>query len=257
MKLKARGLNLPVNSSADQSQPESLRLQVYLAHCGVASRRSCETYIADGRVSVNGTVVTVPGTKVLPDDTVCVDGKRVTLEETKRYVLLNKPAGFVCSLSDEKGRQTAASLLEPHYSERLYNVGRLDMFSAGLVLFTNDGEFAARVSHPSSEMEKEYVVDTSLPVPPALAEKFVKGIRVDNVFYRCKSAERLNSRRMRIVLIEGKNREIRRVFEAFNIGVKQLVRIRIGNLNIQGLGPGEFRDLTAAEVADILALCRG
>ena len=227
-----------------------------MALCGVASRRASEAIIAEGRVSVNGATVTEPGTKVTKTDTVCVDGKEIAFEETKRYVLLNKPAGYVCSMSDEKGRLVAADLLKDAYSERLYNVGRLDMFSSGLILFTNDGDFAAKLSHPSAELEKEYIVDTSLPMPRSLAQDFMDGVRVDNVFYRCKEAVELNSHRMRIVLVEGKNREIRRVFESREIGIKSLMRIRIGCVGVGGLQYGQFRDLTQAEVASLLKLCK-
>lgn len=233
-----------------------LRLQVFLAHCGVASRRAAEKLIAGGRVSVNGETVCALGTKVRPDDVVCVDGTPVQLEQRKRYVLLDKPAGFVCSLSDEKGRPVAADLLKGAYSERLYNVGRLDMFSQGLILFTNDGGFAAALSHPSAELEKEYIVDTSLPLPRSLAQDFERGIRVDGVFYKCRSAQELNARRIRIVLIEGKNREIRTVFQSRNVGIKRLTRVRIGCIEKGDMKPGEFRELSAAEVQGLLRLCR-
>ncbi len=241
----------------NSEKPEqSMRLQMYLAHCGVASRRASERIIADGRVTVNGSVVTEMGTKVSAFDAVCVDGKSVCPEEKKRYVLLNKPSGYVCSLADEKERPVAADLLKDAFRERLYNVGRLDMFSTGLILFTNDGEFAKILSHPSAELEKEYIVDTSLPIPRMLASDFKKGIRVQEVFYQCVDAEQLNARRMRIVLIEGKNREIRRVFESVEVGIKHLMRIRIGNICIDGLQPGQFRELSAAEVSGLIALCK-
>jgi len=227
-----------------------------MALCGVASRRASEEIITSGRVSVNGDVVTELGTKVSLSDKVCVDGKEISMEETKRYVLLNKPAGYVCSLSDEKGRPVAADRLKTAYSERLYNVGRLDMFSCGLILFTNDGDFAATLSHPSAELEKEYIVDTSVPMPRFLAQDFMKGIRIDNVFYRCKEAVELNSHRMRVVLVEGKNREIRRVFESREVGIKSLMRVRIGNIGVGGLQYGQFRDLVPAEVQALLRLCK-
>jgi len=246
-------LNFPADSSGKN---EPIRLQVFLAHCGVASRRACEKIITDGRVSVNGNIVTELGSKVSSADKVCVDDKPVFLEEKKRYVLLNKPAGYVCSLSDEKGRPVASDLLKPAFSERLYNVGRLDMFSSGLIIFTNDGDFAARLSHPSSELEKEYIVDTSLPIPRFLADDFKKGIRIEGVFYRCIEAKLLNAHRMSIVLAEGKNREIRRVFESREIGIKSLNRIRIGNILIEDLKPGEFRELSSKEVENLLKLCK-
>lgn len=235
---------------------EPIRLQAFLAHCGVASRRASEKIILDGRVCVNGQVVTELGTKVTSADKVEVDGKPVSLEENKRYVLLNKPAGYVCSSNDEQGRDSAIDLLKEHYSERLYNVGRLDMFSSGLIIFTNDGDFAARLSHPSSELEKEYIVDSSIPLPRNLAEEFMHGVRIDGVFYKCKAAKELNSHRMQIVLIEGKNREIRRVFESRNVQIKRLVRVRIGNVEMNKLAPGAHRDLTSDEVKGLLAICK-
>lgn len=246
---------MPVNQNSTQ-QKDCWRLQHYMALCGVASRRGAESIILEGRVKVNGTMVTELGTKVTLADDVWVDGKQIALEETKRYVLLNKPAGYVCSLADEKGRPIAADLLKETYSERLYNVGRLDMFSCGLILFTNDGEFAKILSHPSAELEKEYIVDTSVPMPRNLAQDFMSGVRIDDVFYRCKDAVELNSHRMRIVLVEGKNREIRRVFESREVGIKRLMRVRIGNIGVGGLQYGQYRELTSAEVRSLLNLCK-
>lgn len=245
---------MPVNQNVNIK--DSWRLQHYMALCGVASRRASEAIIQEGRVTVNGVAVTELGTKVSLSDEVCVDGKQISMEEVKRYVLLNKPAGYVCSLSDEKGRPVAADLLKDTYSERLYNVGRLDMFSSGLILFTNDGDFAKILSHPSAELEKEYIVDTSVPLPRNLAQEFMDGVRIDGVFYRCKDAVELNSHRMRIVLVEGKNREIRRVFESHEIGIKRLMRVRIGNVGVSGLQFGQFRDLTGDEVRSLLRLCK-
>ena len=180
---------------------EKIRLQVFLAHSGVASRRACEQIIRDGRVTVNGTVVTELGTKVSSEDTITVDGKKIKPESRKCYVLLNKPAGFVCSASDEKGRQVAADLLRDSYKERLYNVGRLDMYSKGMILFTNDGDFAAKLSHPSSQIEKEYIVETSQDVPEDFPARFEKGIRVENTFYKCVRCRILKPRKVSITLI--------------------------------------------------------
>ena len=235
---------------------EKIRLQVYLAHAGVASRRASEQIILDGRVAVNGTVVTELGTKVSDSDTVTVDGKKIKPEARKCYVLLNKPAGFVCSASDEKGRQVAADLLKDSYSERLYNVGRLDMYSKGMILFTNDGDFAKKLSHPSSQIEKEYIVETSQDVPEDFPARFEKGIRVENTFYKCVRCRILKPRKISITLIEGKNREIRTVLESQGIGTRSLVRVRIGNVNLDDLRPGEHRDLTPAEIKGLLDLTK-
>ena len=238
----------------ENSSKQEMRLQVYLAHAGVASRRACEKIIAEGRVSVNGTLVIDMGSKVRTGDTVLLDGKPVHPEARKCYVLLNKPAGFVCTLSDEKGRPTAADLLKETYSERLYNIGRLDMFSSGAILFTNDGDFAAKIEHPSAQIEKEYVIETTQDFPPELLTRFERGIRVDGIFYKCRSAAAVNRRKLRIVLVEGKNREIRRVLDSFNCTIKRLVRVRIGNLELGKLKAGEFRDLTAKERQAMLDL---
>ena len=233
-----------------------MRLQQYMARCGVASRRASEEIIISGRGTVNGELVTTLGTKVSAKDEVCVDGKKIALEETKRYIILNKPAGYVCSSSDEKGRPIALDLLKEKYSERLYNVGRLDMFSCGLIIYTNDGDFAARLSHPSAELEKEYIVDTSTAMPRELADDFMKGVRIDGIFYKCIDARELNSHRMRIVLAEGKNREIRRVFESREVGIRSLMRIRIGCVGVGDLQYGQFRELSQDEVKALLKLCK-
>ncbi|MBR0031156.1 MAG: rRNA pseudouridine synthase [Treponema sp.] len=249
MKKKKRGSFLPDNHNV-------VRLQAFLAHCGVASRRASEKIIADGRVQVNGKVVTELGTKVSENDIVLVDGKQIFVEETKRYVLLNKPVGYVCTQSDEKGRETAVELLKDAYSERLYNVGRLDMFSCGIIIFTNDGDFARRLSHPSAEVEKEYIVTSAMPFPRDLAENFKKGLRVEGVFYKAKNAEEITSRKMRVVLVEGKNREIRRVFADAGVQIKMLKRVRIGNVQIGNLKPGEYRDLNSDELKELLSICK-
>ncbi|MCR5189425.1 MAG: rRNA pseudouridine synthase [Treponema sp.] len=267
MKMNRRDSNLPANQNKKSEQnlansklanstKEEIRLQAYLAHCGVASRRASEQIILDGRVKVNGQLVTTLGTKVSDKDLVTVDDKKIQLEAKKRYVLLNKPAGFVCSASDEKGRAVAADLLKEKYSERLYNVGRLDMYSKGMIIFTNDGEFAAKLSHPSSQLEKEYIVETSQDVPEDFPARFEKGIRVDGTFYKCLRCQILKSRKIKIVLIEGKNREIRTVLESQNIGTKSLVRVRIGNVNLDDLKPGDSRDLSDIEVKGLLKLCK-
>lgn len=244
------------NHDNNIEEKDEIRLQVFLAHCGVASRRASEKIIAEGRVKVNGNIVTEPGVKVSLTDKIEVDGNMIFLEAEKRYVLLNKPQGYICANSDDRGRLLASDLLKEKYSERLYSVGRLDLFSRGLIIFTNDGDFAKILSHPSSELEKEYIVESSTDLPWDLCEKFQKGIRIDNVFYKAKSCEELNARKIKVVLIEGKNREIRRVFDDFGVGIKALTRIRIGNVLIGDLAPGQYRDLTKAEIENLLNVCK-
>ena len=231
---------------------DEIRLQVYLARCGVASRRASENLILNGRVSIDGKIVTELGTKVSGKEKICLDGKQIFPEAEKRYILLNKPEGYVCSLADEKDRPIAASLLKDTYTERLYNIGRLDMLSGGAILFTNDGDFSAKVEHPSSEIEKEYEVITVFEYPDEVLQKFLRGVRIEGVFYKALSAERISKNKMRIVLIEGKNREIRRVLKFFNIKIKKLTRVRIGCVHLSDLPSGKHRPLTSEEIKGLL-----
>ena len=148
-----------------------MRLQVFLAHAGVASRRASEQFIVDGRVTVNGLVVRTLGTKVGPEDTVMCDGKPVRPETVLHHLVLHKPAGFLCTQTDPENRPLARDLLPREIHERLYSVGRLDCMSSGLIIFTNDGDFAHKLSHPSSSIEKEYRIDrtgTRRPHRPVL-----------------------------------------------------------------------------------------
>jgi len=227
---------------------EGLRLQVYLAHAGVASRRAAEGIIAEGRVSVNGVIVNGQGSRVFPGDTVLLDGKPVRTESRLLYIALNKPPGYICSSSDPQGRPLAIDLLPDEIGERLYNVGRLDFMSCGLIFFTNDGEFAARLGHPGSGLEKEYMVEATGHIPDALIEAFEKGISVEDVHYKAQNVERLGSRAIRVVLIEGKNREIRRVFSHFHLHPFRLRRIRIGPVKLEDLEEGKSRSLKNFEL---------
>lgn len=233
-----------------------LRLQVFLARCGIASRRKCEEFIKEGRVSVDGEIVSELGTKVAQDAKVCFDGKPVTPEEKKVYVLLNKPKGYLCSLRDDFSRPLAVDLLKESFSERLYNVGRLDLYSSGAIIFTNDGEFAKIISHPSSEIEKEYFVETVFPFDEKILKEFMSGVEVDGIVYKCKAAKKLSSKKMMITLIEGKNREIRNVLKHFNVKIRQLTRLRIGNIELDGLPYGKFRELKKEEIKALLNLAK-
>lgn len=225
-----------------------LRLQVYLAHAGVASRRASEKLIAAGRVGVNGALVTGMGAKVSPSDTVCVDGKPVHPESALHYIALHKPPLYICTSHDTENRPLVRDLLPPEIMERLYSVGRLDYLSSGLIFFTNDGAFAARLGHPSSEIDKEYIVEASGLIGDNVAGSFLAGIEIDGLVYRAREVERLGKRALRIVLIEGRNREIRRVFSHFHLHPKSLRRIRIGPVRLDGLAEGESRPLAQAEL---------
>ncbi|MDR2397348.1 MAG: rRNA pseudouridine synthase [Spirochaetaceae bacterium] len=240
----------PPNRPENPAEP--MRLQVYLAHAGAASRRAAEKLISAGRVSVNGAVVSVLGVKVLPQDEVCLDGVPVHLESRLQYLVLHKPPEYLCSMADPQGRPLARELLPKEIQERLYTVGRLDYRSSGLILFTNDGTFAAYVGHPSRCVPKEYLVEASGIIPPVVAEAFVQGIVIEGISYRAESIERLGKKTLRIVLIEGKNREIRRVFSYFHLHPVNLCRIRIGPVCLGDLPVGASRPLTRVEYTGLM-----
>jgi 23S rRNA pseudouridine2605 synthase len=244
-------MNKPGETPAGEGSGKTMRLQVYLAHAGAASRRASERLITSGRVEVNGRTVTELGVKVGPDDEVRLDGNPVRTETRRRYIALHKPPLYLCSSSDPQGRALALDLLPRDITERLYTVGRLDYRSSGLVLFTNDGDFAAGVGHPSREIEKEYYVEASGHIPDEVPSAFRRGIVIEGIRYRAESIERQGSRSLRIVLIEGKNREIRRVFSYFHLHPTKLHRIRIGPVRIGELGPGESRPLTEEELREL------
>ena len=225
-----------------------VRLQVYLARCGIGSRRKNEEFIADGRAAVNGQVVTEPGTKVYPGDKVTFDWRLVQPEPEERYVVLHKPPRFICSSSDPLGRPLALDLLRPHFSERLFNVGRLDFMSEGLIFFSNDGNFTRIVSHPSSEIEKEYRVLCHDPIYEDTLDQWSQGVTVEDTLYKIKAYRLERPYEVFLTLIEGKNREIRTLFKAWKIDIKRLIRVRIGPVTIDGLKTGEYRLLTGDEV---------
>jgi 23S rRNA pseudouridine2605 synthase len=239
-----------LNSNGNEGKAE-IRLQVYLAHAGAASRRGGEKLITQGRVTVNGKVVSALGAKVLPGDEVCLDGKPVTIESRLHYLALNKPPGYICSSSDPQNRPLALDLLPP-CGERLYSVGRLDFLSSGLILFTNDGAFAAKISHPASEIEKEYLVESTVPIPSRMVEEFATGVLIDGILYRAGEIEKTGRSSLRVVLVEGKNREIRRVFSHFHLHPKTLRRIRIGPVTLGSLEEGKSRKLSSAEIGGLL-----
>jgi 23S rRNA pseudouridine2605 synthase len=243
-----------LNSNPRSDADKPARLHVYIARTGAASRRAAERFIAEGRVSVNGEVVTQMGTSVAPGDRVELDGRLIQPENRLLYILLNKPTGYISSSSDPEGRQLALDLVQGEFRERLYGVGRLDQYSSGLLIFTNDGDFARALSHPSSGIEKEYRVMAFDPVPPGFLASFERGIDVEGTIYRAFRASPRGENGADIVLVEGKNREIRKVFGSAGIRVKSLERVRIGNLMIDGLETGSYRLLGEKEVEGLRAI---
>jgi 23S rRNA pseudouridine2605 synthase len=235
-----------------QGEKQGLRLQVYLAHAGIASRRAAEALIDEGRVSVNGVIIREQGSRVSSCDTVLLDGEPVQKESRLVYLALNKPPGYICSSSDPQGRPLAIGLLPGEIKERLYNVGRLDFMSCGLIFFTNDGDFAARLWHPGSGIEKEYLVEATGHIPDELIRAFEKGISIEGEHYRALAVQRLGSRAVEVTLLEGKNREIRRVFSHFHLHPFRLRRMRIGPVKLEDLEEGKSRPLRKFELEALM-----
>jgi 23S rRNA pseudouridine2605 synthase len=228
-----------------------MRLNRYLAAAGVASRRKCDELIAAGRIAINGKICTNFSAEPGPRDHVKVDGKLVQLDSPV-YLMLHKPAGFVSTKSDPRARDTIFDLLPPKFSG-LFHVGRLDAQSEGLLLLTNDGEMAQRLIHPRYKIDKEYEVTLDRPWDPALTPKLVRGIFLDGQRAQIAGLHPLKTTRLRVVLRQGINRQIRRMFEALGFKVKRLIRVRIGNLRLGDLPRGHWRMLTKKDLNSVEA----
>ena len=233
-----------------------MRLQAYMAKCGVGSRRSCEEMIRDGRVMVNNSIVREMGVKVGEDDIVQVDTETIELADRVFYIALNKPRGYVCTNYDPNEDRYARDLIDIRENQTLFNVGRLDKDSNGLILFTNDGDFANRMMHPRYEVEKEYIVKLDRNIVIDDLNRALDGVYIDLPKpYRIKRYDLMPRTRefIRVTLIEGKNREIRKIFSYLGYEVKSLTRIRVGCVELGDLRPGEWRNLTREEVSGLLS----
>jgi pseudouridine synthase len=232
-----------------------VRLQKFLADAGVASRRSGEKMILDGRVAVNGNTVQELGTKVDPlHDHVSVDGKSVRVKK-KLYVALNKPRGLVCSRNDELQRPTIYELLPKEWGH-LHTVGRLDYNTEGLIFLTNDGEFSLRLTHPRYRVRKKYIATVEARVEDDLLGQFRQGVWHQGEKLKAEKARLVSGgQKLSVVeleLSEGKNREVRRLFESQGMTVKRLERISIGKIKLGELRPGKWRTLTEPEIKSLL-----
>jgi 23S rRNA pseudouridine2605 synthase/23S rRNA pseudouridine2604 synthase len=230
-----------------------VRLQKFLSSAGVCSRRKGEEYIKAGRVAVNGEVVSQPGISVDPGtDRVTVDGTAIRDNHLLIYIMLNKPAGYITSRS-HGSRKIVFDLVG--IDQRLNPVGRLDKDSTGLLLLTNDGELHHRLIHPSFDHEKEYVVETAAPIEDRALERFENGLILDGQKTRPARVERTNARKFRIVLQEGRKRQIRRMVAAVGGRVASLHRIRMGTLVLGNLKEGKWRYLSPKEVRFLRQSC--
>ena len=234
---------------------EEERLQKYLANSGIASRRKAEEYILAGKVKVNGEVVAELGTKVNPDkDVIEFEGKRVNNDKKKVYVLLNKPIDYVTTVKDQFNRNTVVDLVK-NAGNNLLPVGRLDMYTSGALILTNDGDFIFHVTHPKHEVEKTYTVTIRGKVTNEDVENLRQGVIIDEE-YKTKPAkvrimktdEEKNLSRLEIVIHEGKNRQVRKMCEAIGKKVIALHRSKIGNIDVKDLKIGQWRYLTKKEV---------
>lgn len=228
------------------------RLSKSLARAGVASRRKCEEMIFAGRVKINGEVVTVPQTLVDWDaDAISVDEELLTGEERKVYFVLNKPKGYLCTNEDRLGKRRVLTLFENVVEQRIFTVGRLDKDTQGLLIITNDGVFANRVIHPSSNIEKEYIAKTNKEITPEHLACISKGVTIDRTHVRPTAVKKVRRNTVRIVVKEGKKWEVRHLVEAAGLEVLELTRVRIGNLRLGKLAIGKWRKLTEQDRAAI------
>ncbi len=241
---------------------EIVRLQKYIAMCGTASRRAAEKLIEEGKVKVNGKKVTELGTKVeIGADKVLVNGKLQHPEQKKYYIALNKPSGYVTTAKDELDRPTVLDIISQDIDARLFPVGRLDFETEGLLILTNDGDFANRVSHPKYEKDKTYVVTIKGGIPVASINKLRRGVVIDG--YRTSPAqlEMLDAvagkTTFKITIHEGRNRQVRKMFESVGGKVVYLQRIKIGNVELGNLPLGRWRHLTSHEISFLSGNLKG
>ena len=235
-----------------------MRLQKYLAMCGVASRRHAEQMIADGLVQVNGQTITEMGVQVEEGDVVCVRGERVTPEEQKRYILYHKPMGEVTTVSDDRGRETVMDHFRD-FPVRLFPIGRLDYDSEGLLLLTNDGDLAARLTHPSHEVDKTYLARITAHLTPEELRQLRAGVVLDDGFRTSPARVRVIREEtfasaVLVTIHEGHNRQVRRMMETVGHKVLLLRRVKFGPIDLRGVERGCWRDLTADDVSALKEL---
>lgn len=234
-----------------------MRLNKFLSNSGVASRRKCDELISQGKVFVNGKVVTELGLQINEKkDKVMVEGKQIKLPSSFVYIKLNKPKGYACTAHDEKGRKTIYELIDT--DERLFSIGRLDYDTEGLILLTNDGDFANKVAHPKYAIEKEYRVTIEGQIKESELAVLRKGVVVDGERMPSAKVEFLSSddkfTKLSVVIDEGQNRQIRRMFEAIGKSIRLLKRVRIGRVRLGGLKRGDYRDLTEDELNSLVGI---
>jgi len=228
-----------------------------ISQYGYASRRKAEELIKKERVKVNGIIVKELGTKISKDSFIEINGKIINKDILKVYLILNKPEGYICSRNDHFGRKTIYELIDKKYNDSgVFNVGRLDLRSQGILIITNDGDFANKISHPSYRILKKYEVATNNIIPYNLIDEWKKGIYIEKIKYKIEDFEKIDSKRIILFLREGKNREIRRLFKYIGIEVIVLRRTAIGNVELGDLPLGKYRELTAKEIDSLIRVSK-
>lgn len=232
-----------------------MRLNRYLALAGLGSRRACEVLIANGEVEINGHIVVNLATQVKPSDEVSVNGKPVGVSRLQTIVL-HKPPGVFCTRNDPQGRPTVYKLVAPQH-KKLHYVGRLDADSEGLLVMTNDGDLTQQLTHPSHKVEKEYIVTVDRPCRSERIAELLAGIKLEEGLAKAEAIHVISPRRMVMVLQQGMNRQIRRMFEHMDYKVERLIRVRIGNLVLPDLKMGKWRVLEPREITKLTETYRG
>lgn len=227
---------------------EEIRLQKYMADCGVASRRKCEEIILQGKVKVNGIKVTELGTKVTEEDEVSVNGEVIKKVFKKVYIAMNKPVGYITSVSDEFDRPTVMNLVEDEIHTRVYPVGRLDFDTEGLLIMTNDGDLTFKLTHPKHTIYKTYVATLNDVPHPKDIERLKKGVVIDGKKTQQPKVNWLKDNIVEISISEGRNRQVRKMFEAIGYEVVTLQRVAIGNLTLGNIPLGRWRHLSNPEI---------
>jgi 23S rRNA pseudouridine2605 synthase len=237
-----------------ENRKNEVRLQKYIADAGICSRRKAEELIRDGHVKVNGQLIREMGVKVINSDKVYVRGKPVNKQGKKIYILLNKPRGYLSTSSDDKDRKTVLDLVKS--PERIYPVGRLDYNTTGAILLTNDGDFANKLTHPKNKIEKTYIATVKGIPDTRVIDKLQKGLVIDGKKTAPASVKILNTANgktdLEVILKEGRNRQIRKMFESVGFLIHKLQRIKIGNISLTGLPSGKWRDLNEKEIKRLL-----
>lgn len=236
-----------------------MRINKYMAECGVASRRACDEMILEGRVKVNGKKIDTPGLEINEfNDAVTLDGRRITLVSKKYYIMLHKPKGYVTTVKDDKGRKTVMKLIK--IRSRLYPVGRLDYDTEGLLLLTNDGQLAYALTHPSHEVPKTYIAKIKGKISDTEVRQLRKGVEIDGKMTLPAVVKIIDTddefSRVEVTIKEGRNHQIKKMFEVVGKEVVFLKRTAIGPLKLGGLGRGEYKNLTSKEIEILKAIVK-